>query len=157
MAKATRIRGGASDGLVAVWKLLAAGRETEARAKLLGTWSFAVDALAGEQAAYVALRLLKRLAPSTDDPKGWARLPDEITVFRAGMPEGFCWTLRRDTAESLARRLAADVGETVPIHTGVVDKRDVLAYITGYGEDEIVAPLESIRTLTGPNAGPQSG
>jgi hypothetical protein len=144
----------ASDGLVAVWKLLAAGRETEARASYWEPGASLVDALAGEQAADVALRLLKRLAPSTDDPKGWAQLPDEIAVFRAGEPEGFSWTIRRYTAESVARRLASELGETVPIHSGVVDKQDVLAYITGYGEDEIVAPWSFVRNLSGPNTGP---
>jgi hypothetical protein len=139
-----RARGTFSDVLVRVWRLLAAGQESEARAKLLSGWSMGADAFAGEQTAYVALRLLERLAPVTDDVEGWTRLPVSITVFRAGMPEGFAWTTNRETAESLARRLQAQTGFDVAIHTGTVNKPDVLAYITGYGEDEIVVPWERV-------------
>jgi hypothetical protein len=139
------MRGTASDLLVEVWKLYAGGQADEARATLLETWSFAVDALAGEQTALVALRLLERLAPSTDDPEGWERLPNQITVYRAGMHEGFCWTTGLDTVEQIARGLADDVEEPVRVWTGEVDKREVLAYITGNGEDEIIVRWENVK------------
>ena len=152
MSAPRRMRGTASDLVVSVWRLLAEGREDEARATMLRTWSVAVDALAGEQAVHVALRLLERLAPSTDDPEGWARLPDEIPVFRAGMLEGFAWTTERDVAEALARKLRAEWSEAVPIHLGTVAKRHVLAYITGYGEHELAVRWECVnvtKTLAG--------
>jgi hypothetical protein len=140
-----RTRGTLSNALVDVWRLSASGRPDEARAKLLRTWSVAADVLAGEQAVYVALRLLERLAPSTDDRAAWERLPDEIAVYRAGMLEGFAWTTNREVAEALARRLSMDnLGERVPVRSGTIAKQDVLAYVTGYGEDEIIARWERV-------------
>src|SRR5918992_531850 len=66
-------------------------------------------------------------------------------VYRAGMLEGFAWTTNREVAEALARRLSMDnLGERVPVRSGTIAKQDVLAYVTGYGEDEIIARWERV-------------
>ncbi len=137
MRAALRTRSTGTDLLVSVWELLAAGREDEARQKLLLVWKNYMDEVAGEQGGRVALRLFERLGFSTDDQDGWARLPDEIPVWRAG-PDGISWTADREVGEGLASRL-----ET-PLRTGTVAKRDVLAYISGRGEVEIVVRPERV-------------
>lgn len=85
---------------------------------MLSAWSFGADAFAGEQDASVALRLLERLAPSYDDPDSWARLPDELTVYRAGALEGFAWTTDLDIAERLHREYGG------ALHKRTVSKRE---------------------------------
>jgi hypothetical protein len=60
-----------------------------------------MDGLQPEQAGPVALRLLERVAPATDDRQAWANLPSEITAFRAGSVE-FCRGRRNATSQSAA-------------------------------------------------------
>lgn len=130
------------DFLVEVWRLYTAERLAEARALLLRVWSWGMDSAASEQDVRVASRLLRRLAPCIDDEDGWRALPDPLVVYRAhgGYREsGFSWTLRRDIAESLAKRY--DLPE---VREGQIAKRDVLAYITWYGEQEILAAPGSV-------------
>jgi broad specificity phosphatase PhoE len=83
-------------------------------------------------------------------------LPEEIVVYRAGMPEGFAWTTDGETAERLARELSKQMRELskqnpeapVAVHTARVAKRDVLAYITAWGEDEIIVRWERVTSLS---------
>ena len=133
------MRSTGTDQLVLVWRLLAQGRDDEARARLTRTWAFCMDDLQSEQAGRVALRLFERAGFSTDDADGWERLPDPLTIHRAG-DSGFSWTIDRETADNLARE-----HELSPVTTARVAKADVLAYITGRGEGEIVVRPEDVR------------
>ena len=86
------------------------GHDDEARDKLITVWIRGADGFGGDQAGCVAVRLLERLAPSTDDPEGWARLPSKITVYRVGSSDGFAWTIDRETAMQLARQIREPTG-----------------------------------------------
>jgi hypothetical protein len=85
-------------------------------------------------------------------------LPTELTVYRgvghSGVREGFSWTLDRQRAEWFARRAAmvparAEVVEPVELEpqlvAGTVDRSDVIAYLDGREEQEIVALPEHVR------------
>lgn len=123
----------ASDLLVKVWRLLASGRADDARARLMAVWSWGMDGLANRQDSRVALRLFERLRFSTDDADEWATLPDPVTVYRVGR-EGSSWTIDREYAE----HVRSQMGSGARIRTATVEKADVLAYITGYGESEVL-------------------
>lgn len=129
------------DFVVEVWRLQAAGRDADARRLLLRVWSWGIDGMGGH-AVPAALRLFERCGFATDDEQAWATLPERLTVYRAESGEnrsrGFCWTLDRDVAEIHATRHGLDLS------IGVIAKRDALAYITGYGEEEIVVRREHV-------------
>ena len=137
--RAGRERGFASEGLERVWTDYRRGDVDSARAQLLRVWHGGVDALAGRQAARVAVKLLERLGPCFDDADRWQELPAELEVARAGGLDGFCWSVDRTVAESLAAQFG------LPLHDGRVNKRDVLAFITERGEEEVVVRPERIR------------
>jgi hypothetical protein len=132
MIHRVRTRGMVSDQLVVAYRLFEQGRVDAARSRLLGAWSAGMDALSSEQDVRVALKLLRRLGFSTDEPDEWAAFPDPLTIHRAGGP-GLAWTADRDVAESLARRY-----ELSSIRTRTIAKADVLAYIAGRGESEVI-------------------
>lgn len=134
-----RSRGTASDLLVSVWQLLAAGQPNKAREKLLLVWSNYMDGFTSEQEGRVALRLFERLAPSTDDPRAWKRLPDVLPVHRAG-EDGVAWSISRASVDGLAA-----THDLSPTRSGTVSKSDVLAYITWRGEEEVVLRPGSVR------------
>jgi hypothetical protein len=121
--------------------LLAQGLPQQAREQLLLVWQHYMDGLQPDQAGRVAVRLLERLAPSTDDPEAWTQLPETITVYRAG-DEGFSWTTDRAVADYLARTEGL-----WPVSEATVAKADVLAYITGRGEAEILIRPENVHRL----------
>jgi len=132
------------DYLVEVWRLQAAGRPDDARWLLLGVWSWALDNV-NAGIAPTAVRLLERLGFATDNPEEWESLPAEIIIFRAESnpndpSSGFCWTLERDVADSLAQR------QGLTVSTGVIAKSDALAYITHRGESEVIVRREVVTT-----------
>jgi hypothetical protein len=98
-------------------------------------------------------RPLRGLMMTRTERRQLAFMPDPITVYRGcweGNRSGFSWTLSRTTvnprrargADWFARRCAVD-GKPLVLH-GVVAKADVIAYLTGYGEREIVAEPERV-------------
>ncbi len=127
-----RTRGTLSDTLVKVYRLHEQGRNAAARKLLLAAWTSSMDAFSGEQDARVALKLLRRLGFSTDNPDDWDALPDPLTVYRAGRP-GLAWTTEREVAEYLA-----EDHELGPITTRTIAKAEALAYITQRGESEVI-------------------
>lgn len=87
-----------------------------------------------------------------DEQAALAAMGDPITVWRGHSQynaEGWSWTVDRERAEWFARRLLH--GDKAPlISKGRVRRRDVLAYLTGRGEAEIVvdpADVEVISTI----------
>lgn len=138
----------AEDYLVEVWRLYSVGRDDDARGLLAGVWSWAMDNAAHEGVARVALRLLEtRIGFLTDDAEAWAALPAELVIYRAETNLdhpgwGVCWTLSQSVAEMHAERHGLTVSR------GTVGKPNVLAYITGYGEEEIVVRREHVRAET---------
>ncbi len=128
------------DFLVECWRFQSVGRDDDARRLLLGVWSWAMDEAADEEHVRVALRLLDRLGFTTDDPAAWSSVPDEIVIYRAeSRADGFCWTLDREVAEMHASRYG------LAVVRGTTRKADVLAYITHYGEEEIVVRRNRVR------------
>lgn len=61
-------------------------------------------------------------------------LPKEFTIYRGGSKSGLSWTLDLERAKWFARRY----GKTHPLWKSVVKKRNVIAYFTDRGEEEIV-------------------
>jgi hypothetical protein len=75
-----------------------------------------------------------------------ASLSSEIRIYRGfrfkedeydGI-DGFSWTLSRDRAIWFAKRFAGAFEDTPQIATAYVRKADVIAYLNGRGEDEIL-------------------
>jgi hypothetical protein len=84
-------------------------------------------------------RLSSRSSMMTEDEREFLNeLPDEVTVYRGAGKEnrkGYSWTVDKETAEWFATRLR-NVGEVL---TGRVKKSDIIAYISGRDEHEIIA------------------
>lgn len=86
------------------------------------------------------------------DEKGMGGLARKrvVRVYRGDVfrdaPLGFAWTLDENTAEKFARgasvRMRFDNGM---VRSGLVNRNDILAYITGRGEEEVIVPSWSVR------------
>lgn len=81
-------------------------------------------------------------SPMTDEEEAaLAAMPDPIPVYRGGVEDaneyGLSWTTDRERAEWFAVRMTAD-DEVGVVLEGMVAKKDVAAYFTGRGENEIV-------------------
>ena len=78
-----------------------------------------------------------------------AAMPDEITVYRGvghkDAQDGMSWTTDLDKARWFAQRFAGHNGRQPHVVEGVIAKSQVLAYLTGRGESEIVAFPEDVR------------
>lgn len=74
-------------------------------------------------------------------------LPKVFTVYRGfhdpGVVDGLSWTLDREQAIWFAKRLRPQ-GATAVLATGTLSRRDVIGYMTGRGEDEIVCLPEDV-------------
>lgn len=84
-----------------------------------------------------------------EDREALAKLPDRLTIYRgssAGLPPGLSWTLDRDRAEWFARRFERE-GHAPILYAGIVYKDDVIGYLTGRNEEEIVVIHEHIRNI----------
>lgn len=81
-------------------------------------------------------------SPMTDEEEAaLAAMPDPVPVYRGGVEDaneyGLSWTTDRERAEWFAVRMTAD-DEVGVVLDGLVAKKDVAAYFTGRGENEIV-------------------
>lgn len=92
--------------------------------------------------------LLAHLAddPFTDDPDGFAALPDLIEVWRGGDEPGLSWSTSEETAVWFAKRFRQE--NPGPVWHGFVAKAAVAGYLTGRGESEIVVPDPEVVDLT---------
>lgn len=86
------------------------------------------------------------------DERGWGDLGRRrmIRVYRGDIslknPIGFAWTLK----EEIAERFASGAGVRRPIiggvvRSGIIHRKDVLAYITGRAEHEIIVPAHCVK------------
>src|SRR3954471_481799 len=91
-----------TDLLLQIWRQTRYGDVEDARARLLQTWVFYMDAFASPQAGRVTAALFKQFGFSTDDKQGWHELPDPVPVFRAGAA-GIAWSTDLDVVLHLAR------------------------------------------------------
>lgn len=135
----------AADQLPAVWRLYASGERNEAARKLVSIWIAAIDGFTGEQAGRVAIRLLRRMAPVTDDPEAFEALPEQFTVFRQGRPDGFSWSLSPELLYGSAEEFGSLTEEEraeFELHRREVRKSDVLALLTSRGESEVVLDIQ---------------
>lgn len=87
-----------------------------------------------------------RRQPVIDD----APLPDgeTVPVYRGQMPGsgfGIAWTLDPSIAEKFAHGAGVRVPQKGTVYTGSVARRDVLAYLTGRGESEVIVDPEKVR------------
>lgn len=109
--------------------------EVQALAARIWTDSENIGELTGEWAA-----LFSGWAPGdpmlfNDDPDGWAALPEELTVYRAGIDDGgWSWTLDPAVAEFFAARFDA----AHPMLQGTVAKTQVFGYLTSRSEAEVL-------------------
>ena len=63
-----------------------------------------------------------------------------MTVYPAGELDGLAWTTGRETADLLAWQ-----HDLTPVSEGTVARADVLAYIAGRGENEIIVRPENVK------------
>lgn len=74
-------------------------------------------------------------------------LPPIFTVYRGynyeGGEDGFSWTLDKPRAKWFARRLCHE-DEVPMVATGTIGRKDVIGYMSGRGEQEIVALPENV-------------
>lgn len=83
-------------------------------------------------------RQCKEYAMDEEERAAFEKLPDELTVYRGYVHDesmlSYAWTLDKERAEWFANRF----GNQGQVVTGTVNKKDVFAYFTGRGEEEIV-------------------
>lgn len=74
-------------------------------------------------------------------------LPDTFTVYRGfhntGAEDGYSWTLDRERACWFAHRLCPTGGQP-KVASGIISRRDVFAFMSGRGEQEIVCLPENV-------------
>jgi hypothetical protein len=93
----------------------------------------------------------RRACMSDEDLRTFDSLPEQIEVWRGTNHKrglaGLSWTRDREMAVFFARRFCS--GSRVPLlATGLIEKRDVVAYFGGRGEREIVSMKVSISSVT---------
>lgn len=80
----------------------------------------------------------KQFMMDDNEKKALAKLPDEIQIWRGCIwknRNGLSWSINKTKAIWFATRF----GTKKPmLHSGTVNKSDVIAYFTGRGEDEIL-------------------
>jgi hypothetical protein len=80
-----------------------------------------------------------------------AAMDDTIEVFQGHTDErddGWSWTIQLETAQWFAYRFADFEHATPVVSYGVVDKDNVVAYLTGRNEAEILVPRSAVK-ITG--------
>lgn len=84
----------------------------------------------------------KKVLMHEDEYLVYQSLPDELTVYRGVAPgrvkDGLSWTANRDKALWFAGRFNSDGKNQGYILSGIVKKKNVLAYLNRRGEDELV-------------------
>jgi len=93
-----------------------------------------------------------RAAMMSDAEQGkLASLPEQVEVWRgvsdAEYAEGFSWTLSRRQAHWFAKRFAFE-GTSPRLLRGSIARTDVIAFLDGRSEQEIVAFPESVEILS---------
>ena len=92
-------------------------------------------------------RLGRQFMMDDVEQEALAQLPDVITVYQGrtgSRDDGWSWTTQRKTAEWFARRFALLEQDEAWVATGTVDKANVLAYLLGRSEAEILVAPESV-------------
>lgn len=83
-------------------------------------------------------------------PENKGGMPFNFTVYRGfhydGGEDGFSWTLDKQRAIWFAKRLCGP-DETPMVATGTVGRKDVIGYMTGRNELEIVALPENVHGI----------
>ena len=85
-----------------------------------------------------------------DERAALAALPERITVYRGCTGEnkhGWSWTLKPSVARNFAERAYSEGVSDRFVLSTVVDKGDVLGYLTGRDEEEIVLDPDGITNL----------
>ena len=85
----------------------------------------------------------------SDERESFEQLPNPVTVFRGYLPRrnlrGWSWTLDREKAEWFGRRFSSIFGGRVA--EGRVPSSDVIAYLNGRKEREIVVNPKRVRVI----------
>lgn len=83
-----------------------------------------------------------------DERASLAAMDDPLTVYRGCVQdqneEGFSWTLDVERARWFARRLGTARGGAGCVIVGKVAKADVVAFLTGRGEEEVVVDPQHV-------------
>lgn len=107
--------------------------ETELPSRCVDAWQGIWDAVGASPA--------RLLVMTANDRRGYAKLPDSLTVYRGatvGGERGWSWTLERSIAEDFAKRYELDGPHPPLICTAEIAKGDVLAYFEIGGEHELI-------------------
>jgi len=95
----------------------------------------------------LAVNGIGRYVTDTEEP-----LPNDLTIWRGvarpRYARGMSWTLDRERAEWFARRFAAMYGDP-RLYTATVDSDQVLGYLQGRQESEIVLDPRGLPRLRG--------
>lgn len=85
------------------------------------------------------------ISMEADDLEKFQAMPEELTIYRGCTPEGeegYSWSLARDKAEWFATRFSRDEPQLMEAK---VNKGQVIAYLSGRGEEEIVVLPEHVK------------
>lgn len=124
------------------WRLLGAiWIDTEFPSQRLDDWNVALS----------SERPFRHAMMSDENYSALLKMPSPITVYRgyAGVANyhgGLSWSLSYDKAKWFAKRFAIE-GESIRLLKGQVDNKDVIAYFTERGEDEIVSQHVNIQEI----------
>lgn len=86
---------------------------------------------------------IRNASMTAADRKVFDSWPDPIPVFRTGTQEGWSWSVNPDTAHGFS--VYADDAVTVK---GYVPKKDVVALISSFGEEELLLDPATVNRIT---------
>jgi hypothetical protein len=83
--------------------------------------------------------------------KVWEGLPQKVPIwrgFRGDRGKGISWSVKREKAVWFANRFAKELPDlgALTLASGVVDKKDILAYFAGRGEAEVVVDPDRVKS-----------
>ncbi|MDB4778227.1 hypothetical protein OAG68_02100 [bacterium] len=87
---------------------------------------------------------------TTEEQQFLDGLPSQVEIFRGfafDNSRGWSWTISRDKAEWFANRYAKELGGITRVASGSIAKCDVIAYLDGRDEKEIVCDPKSIDSI----------
>ena len=101
----------------------------------LKVWWLIVDTWVESESNHIAKEVWEELFSLRKVPKWYTEhLPDEMTIFRGGNPEGISWSLYNEQGQWFAERY----GDNESFWGMKIKKEDILFYTNLRGEEEVV-------------------
>lgn len=103
-------------------------------------------------------RTFRRRFTECEDRKRLKKMPDVLTIYRGtteierdGSYLGYSWTLDKKKAEWFAKRLLKPEDGDPCVASATVKKEDVIGFLSGRGEQELVVQNKDLRVIAWEN------